>query len=184
MPKPAYPKYTVLGILGIRPMTAGEVRKWIRDYLSPVAGVDENAAVPALRTLEASGLVRREARGKEGGKNVYLLTPEGEREFSRWMESPAEDDRELVLKCSFGSRLPREVLKEKVRAFRARCGEEIAAIETRENRIASLPDTSPEKPFLRSAARLALAISIAKSDWAQETLAMLEDLPEPRAHRA
>jgi len=181
IPKTAYSKYVVLGILEIRPMARSEIKRCIREYFCKGLEIDENAVSPALRALTAEGLVSREVHQEQAGRarNVYSLTSRGEQELKRWLHSPEEGDRDLLLKCVFGYGIPPEIMKEKIRAFRTRCEAEVTSIETKESRIASLPDTAVEKPFLRSVARFELMKYIAHLDWAQETLSMIETLEVP-----
>lgn len=178
MPKTAYPKFIVLGVLGIRPMTRNEIKKWIRESFCHTWEISPETISPSLRALEGEGLVRKEQIRTEQGqkKDVYTITPTGKSELQRWLQSPEEKDSEIPLKCLFGYHLPPDVLKEKIRAFRKRREADIAEIEMRENRIATLSDTAIEKPFLRSAARYEFMTCIARIDWAQETLSMLETI--------
>jgi len=80
MPKTAYPKYVVLGILGIRPMTGSEIKRCIREYFCNGLEIDEKAVAPALRSLTADGLVSKEMHQEQAGRarNVYSLTSRGE----------------------------------------------------------------------------------------------------------
>jgi len=181
MPKNAYARFIVLGVLGTRPMTGNEIRKWIRDFFCPSWKIGPKTVSSSLRTLEEEGLVTKlHPPGDRGQKkDVYTITGKGKKEMQRWLQSPEENDSEVLLKCLFGYHLPPDVLKEKVRAFRKRREDAIAEIEMRENRIAALPDTAVEKPFLRSAARNEIMTCIAQVDWAQETLSLLERIEFP-----
>ncbi|MCQ8894262.1 MAG: PadR family transcriptional regulator [Methanolinea sp.] len=178
MPKNAYATFIVLGVLGIRPMTRNEIRKWTREFFPPHGVISPGAVSSSLRSLEGEGLVTKEHPPGEGGqkKDVYAITGKGKRELLQWLQSPEENGSEVLLKCLFGYHLPPDVLKEKVRSFRKRREADIAGIEMRENRIAALPDTAAEKPFLRSVARYEVMTCIAQIDWAQETLSMLETI--------
>lgn len=182
MPKNAYARFIILGVLGTRPMTGNEIRKWIRDFSCPAWKIGPGIVSSSLRTLEGEGLVKKEHPPGERGqkKDVYTITGRGKKELQRWLQSPEENDSGILLKCLFGYLLPPDVLKEKIRAFRKRREAAIAEIEMRENRIAALPDTAVEKPFLRSAARNEIMTCIAEVDWAQETLSMLETIEFPK----
>ncbi|MDH7510628.1 MAG: PadR family transcriptional regulator [Methanolinea sp.] len=181
MPKNAHARFIVLGVVGTRPMTGNGIRKWIKDFFCPAWKIGPGTVSSSLRTLEEEGLVKKEHAPEERGqkKDMYTITGKGKKEMQRWLQSPEENDSEILLKCLFGYHLPPDVLKEKVRAFRKRREAAIAEIEMRENRIAALPDTAVEKPFLRSAARNEIMTCIAQVDWAQETLSLLETIDVP-----
>jgi DNA-binding PadR family transcriptional regulator len=181
MPKNAHATFIILGVLGVRPMTRNEIRKWIREFLCPTWEISPGTISSSLRALEGDGMVTKgdTQGGRDLKKDVYSITVKGKKELQRWLQSPEDSDSELLLKCLFGYHLPPDVLKEKVRAFRKRREDAVAEIEMRENRIAALPDTAMEKPFLRSAARYEVMTCIARIDWAQETLSMLETVEFP-----
>ncbi len=86
----------VLGLLKERSMHGYQLKKSLSETLGPFWAVSYGALYPALKRLKTQGAVEEVFPRTEVGrrKNVYRLTPDGERTFNELLSSSAqrEDD--------------------------------------------------------------------------------------------
>lgn len=84
--------YALLALLTARPLTAYDISKQFRSSVGYVWYAPDSQIYPALRQMEADGLVTATELPLHGGggrvKRVYQVTEEGIRRFRDWINSP------------------------------------------------------------------------------------------------
>jgi DNA-binding PadR family transcriptional regulator len=178
MTKIQYPRYIILGLLGIKPMSGYDIKKWVDVSFRYFWDIGYGQIYPTLKRLEAEDLVTMKNDQAEGGpvRNLYTITDEGKTELDTWLLAPEQKEYEILLKIYFGNALPTDIMKEKVRGFQKKREEELAEIEKTDSFLAGLPDTMTAKPFLRSVGLCGTMTYKAQIAWAEETLAILNSV--------
>jgi DNA-binding PadR family transcriptional regulator len=178
MVKIQYPRYIILGLLGIKPMSGYDIKKWVNVSFRYFWDIGYGQIYPTLKTLESEGLVTMKNDKTEGGqiRNLYTVTAEGKTELETWLLGQEQKEYEILLKLYFGNALPPAILKEKVRVFQKKREQELAEIEKTDSYLAGLPDAMTAKPFLRSVGSCGTMTYKAQIAWAEETLIMLETI--------
>ena len=178
MVKIQYPRYIILGLLGIKPMSGYDIKKWVDVSFRYFWDIGYGQIYPTLKTLESEGLVTMKNDRAEGGpvRNLYTITAKGKTELDTWLLAPEQKEYEILLKIYFGNGLPPAILKEKVRVFQKKREQELAEIEKTDSYLAGLPDAMTAKPFLQSVGSCGTMTYKAQIAWAEETLAMLDSV--------
>jgi len=178
MTKIQYPRYIILGLLGIKPMSGYDIKKWVDVSFRYFWDIGYGQIYPTLKTLESEGLVTMKNDQAEGGpvRNLYTITAKGKTELDTWLLAPEKKEYEILLKIYFGNALPPDIMKEKVREFQKKRERELAEIEKTDSYLAGLPDSMTAKPFLRSVGSCGTMTYKAQIAWAEETLTMLETI--------
>lgn len=92
-------EYTLLGFLRQQPMHGYQISRQLAriDGLGLVWRVKLSLLYALLNRLEAEGLIeaRREPQPSRPMRKVFHLTQEGERVFSRWLETPVMQPRAM-----------------------------------------------------------------------------------------
>jgi DNA-binding PadR family transcriptional regulator len=102
----------LLGLLAERPLSGYDIRRVFTQ--TPLATFSDSpgAIYPALKRLEAAGLVRGRVERSAGLRNrkIFRVTPAGKAALERWLSEPAtrdavvRDTDELMLRFSFMDR--------------------------------------------------------------------------------
>jgi len=101
--------YAILGLLRIRPMSGYDLRKEAATSVGFFWSESYGQLYPALKSLAASGLIRRRSGGATGGRErqVYEITRKGREALARWRAGPPREApvrSELLLKLFLGDR--------------------------------------------------------------------------------
>src|SRR5206468_7565147 len=88
--RPRSTPYAVLGMLSLAPMSGYDIRKESEASIGHFWSESYGQIYPALRDLEAQGLVRRRAgpRGAARERHVYEITAKGEEALATWRAQP------------------------------------------------------------------------------------------------
>ena len=169
-------EYALLGLLTLGPMSGYDLKQISAESIGAFWQESYGQIYPALRRLEGRGLVRSRAEGGARARRVYSVTAAGANALGRWLALPIRPQPwrfELLLKLFFGSRVPVEVNRAHVRAFRDRHAALLEGYEARERGIAKQYPHHPGLPFWRITLRFGRHQSGAMVAWADETLAAL-----------
>ena len=99
----------ILGLLREHPLSGYDIRRLFTQTPIAVFSDSPGAIYPALKRLEADGLVRSRDERSSGRRRrrAFRLTPEGTATFKRWLSTPVTHDDlvhrtdELMLRFSF-----------------------------------------------------------------------------------
>jgi DNA-binding PadR family transcriptional regulator len=177
MPKVSYPRYIVLGLLGIQPMSGYDIKKWVDASFRFFWDIGYGQIYPTLRVLEEEGLVRINIVEDSGPKKkVYAITEEGLSTLVSWLHQPEEKELEILLKLYFGDKLPGEILKEKILAFGKTQKDNLDILEKTDDFLSSLPESKTSKPYLRIVSSFGRYTYESRLEWVTETIRRLEEI--------
>lgn len=120
-------KNAILGFLIDQPMHGYELKRKLSPALPRERQMNDGVLYPLLKRMEQEGLVRKRVERGESGRdrNVFHVTPNGRREFERWLRSSDDEADEatydflvghpFLTKCLFFDRLGPGEVKEKLR---------------------------------------------------------------------
>ncbi|MDT0166746.1 PadR family transcriptional regulator [Actinotalea sp. AC32] len=173
MAKEATTRYAVLGMLTLEPMTGYGLREAIAGTIGHFWHESFGQLYPALRALEAEGLVSTHPLGPRSRE--HRITDRGRAELRRWLGTPpssaAAHRSELLLKVFFARHAEPGAVAGLVRAHR----DTLVAARERygglEREIAS--DASPDGPHWLATVRHGIAMVDAGIAWSEETLRTL-----------
>ena len=171
----------ILGFLVDRPRSGYDIRKAVEASLGNFWNESFGQIYPALKELEAQGLVRREAGAGEGRRQVYAITPAGRAVFDAWLREPATPHVyrvETLVKVFFAPPAGPEVARGHIARFRA----EHSALLAKYRGIAARLERDcaglEALPYWLLTVDCGLAIGQAYVDWcdrAEAKLAVLEE---------
>ena len=106
MARPNHSRFVILGFLADRPRSGYDIRKAVEGSLGNFWNESFGQIYPALRDLEAEGLVLK-VPGDGGGRErqAYTLTPPGRAALDAWLGTPASAHTyrvEALVKTFFG----------------------------------------------------------------------------------
>ena len=103
-------RHALLAILSDGPRYGLQLRQQFEAGTGEVWPLNVGQVYTTLRRLERDGLVEGDDAEAEGPQRTFRITPGGERELQRWLETPSADDApprdELVIKVLVAARLP------------------------------------------------------------------------------
>jgi PadR family transcriptional regulator, regulatory protein AphA len=178
MAKISYPRFIILGLLGLEPMSGYDIKKWVDMSFRYFWEIGYGQIYPTLRTLEEEGLVTMKIVHEEGGpeRKVYTISDKGIDNLVKWLHSPEQKEHEILLKLFFGDKLSPEILKEKVIAFQNQVKEQYTAIRNVEEFIGSLPESYGPKPYFKMVSSCGIFAYETQLRWVDSTLESLDQL--------
>jgi PadR family transcriptional regulator, regulatory protein AphA len=178
MSKISYPRFIILGLLGLEPMSGYDIKKWVDMSFRHFWEIGYSQIYPTLRALEEEGLVTMRIVHEESGpeRKVYTISDRGLEDLMKWLHSPEEKEYEILLKLFFGDRLSPEILKRKMIAFQTLVKEHYTAIRNVEEYIGSLPETYRPKPYFKMVSSCGIFAYENQLKWVDSTLESLDRL--------
>jgi len=193
--------HALLGVLSAEPMSGYDLLRQFDASVGWVWSASNGQLYPELRKMEAEGLIRGdvEIRGTKLQKRVYSITEAGEEELQRWLAEPFEPraPRDPVsLKAVFVDMEDNAAVREHYRAHRDTMQKQlidletkVAMIEAREApllrvRLARSPKPAQDRmvALKAHAFRRMAALARAEIRWAEEGLALLDEVPRRGAY--
>ena len=91
-------KHAILGFLIDQPMHGYALKRKLSPALPRERRVNDGVLYPLLKRMEKDGLVRKRVARGNGGRerNVYNVTPNGRREFERWLRGSDDEADEAA----------------------------------------------------------------------------------------
>lgn len=166
-------RFAILGMLSVGSASGYEIRQRLEERVAPFWQESYGQIYPLLSRLVDEGLVEASTPMTRG--RVFSLTPAGHEALVAWLrETPAPERSrvELLLKMFLGTEVPRSVLAEHVKAYRARLEEELARF--RASREAILDRDDDRRVFSELTVSYGIVQNEAMLRWCDEALAALE----------
>jgi len=140
---------------------------------------------PTLRRLVEEGLATCQHERKPGSRrrNRYTLTPAGWCELRVWLVRPPErrpPRSELLLKLSFGERVPLEACQELLEGHRVVCESDVEFLAKLEAALRGNTRLHRDQPYWLITLRYGRAIREAEVRWCDESLELLEKIKHER----
>ncbi len=176
---------SLLGLLSMGAMTGYELRQTIESSIGNFWSESFGQIYPALKRLEAEGLVDSEQQVAVGRppRRVYRLTDAGRDRLIGWLTTPARlqvPRNELLLKLFFGG----EIGPTRSRDHLLRFLEEQKQLRLRYTAIETMLHSehrdAPAMPYWRLTVRYGLRQAEALQQWAEDALKELNHMaPDP-----
>ncbi|KAB7852836.1 PadR family transcriptional regulator [Streptomyces mobaraensis] len=168
----------ILGFLHEEPLHGYELRTRIARLTGHVKAISHGTLYPAIKRMEASGLLVREARqgAVAAPRHVLSLTEEGRRTFLERLRRPEEpfvtDENRWFVLLAFLRHLPDRQAQADVLRRRLAFLREPSSFFYDGDRPLGVEDV--DDPFRRGVLTIARATSRAELAWLEETVAELE----------
>ncbi|GAT69652.1 padR family transcriptional regulator [Planomonospora sphaerica] len=169
----------VLGALSMHPMTAYALREAIRDVLGHFWSESFGQIYPTLGALEQQGHVERR-EGPRSGSSTFAITDSGTARLRELLSEPiaATPPRSgLLLRLFFGRTLGVRKCRELLLEARADAERSLAEYDRLARTISAEEAGSPDLPYVLTTISAGRHNAEAAIAWADEALALLEDVP-------
>ena len=182
-------RYAVLGMLSMGLKTGYAMKKHVEGNLGHFWSESYGQIYPVLRQLVADRLAtcKEERRPAKPRRNIYTLTRAGWKELRAWLSLPPEPQPqrlELLLKLSFGERVPTETCQKMIRDYGERCERDLAYLSEIESTLREPPRLHRDQPYWMMALRHGQGIREAELAWCGETLEHLRRIAAERGGEA
>lgn len=179
MPVPSRTRYAVLGMLASGPMTGYALREAIRSSVSHFWSESDGQLYPALRTLEADGLISTQVDPQSPrGRAVHRIQPAGLAALRAWLDSeppPGRSPRdELLLQVFFGRHGDAQALRERLQ--RRADGALALVSRYRELEQALAQEESPDLPYWQLTLGHGIALAQAQAAWAERAARVITEV--------
>ena len=179
--KRAGSRYAVLGMLSMGLETGYAMKKHVELNLGHFWNESYGQIYPILRQLVTEGLATRQAEHQPGGRrrNRYALTQAGWDELRAWLTKAPEPQPprlELLLKLSFGERVPVEACEQLIRDHSEVCQRDIAQLAAIESALRQGQSPHRDQPYWLMTLRYGRAVREAERVWCEETLEHLQEI--------
>jgi PadR family transcriptional regulator AphA len=174
-------RYAVLGMLSMGLETGYAMKKHVEANLGHFWNESYGQIYPILRQLVEEGLATCQVEQQAGARRrkCYALTPAGGNELRAWLVQPPEPQPprlELLLKLSFGERVPVEACEQLIRGHRETCDRDIAHLAGIESTLRDTPGRHPDQPYWLMTLRYGRAVREAERAWCDEALEQLQEI--------
>ena len=174
-------RYAILGMLSMGLETGYAMKKHVETNLSHFWNESYGQIYPILRRLEEEGLVTRSPDPRTTGprRNRHRLTDAGWHDLRAWLEAAPEPQpprMELLLKLSFGERVPAAVSIRHIRNHQEICERNLEFLNLAEGILRQTPEVHRDQNYWLLTLRYGKAVRLAEVAWCQETLAELQEI--------
>jgi DNA-binding PadR family transcriptional regulator len=174
-------RFAVLGMLSMGLETGYAMKKHVEANLGHFWNESYGQIYPILRQLVTEGLATCQVEQPAGSRRRkrYALTPAGGDELRAWLVQPPESQPprlELLLKLSFGERVPLEACEQLIRDHSETCDRDIAHLAGIESALREAPGRHPDQPYWLMTLRYGRAVRQAERAWCDETLEHLREI--------
>ena len=176
-------KYSVLGVLSVCPGSGYDVRKFMEKSTGYFWQESYGQIYPILKQLADEGLATSHTEKHEGKpeRYIYTLTDRGRQALQDWLAESVEQSverNELLLKLFFGAHISRQKNIEHVQVFRSFQSQLLAKYEGIERDLRAEAKEHAYLNYPLMTLRYGIHRCRALLEWCDETLVMLETLPE------
>jgi DNA-binding PadR family transcriptional regulator len=171
-------RHALLGFLNYGPMTGYELKKFFDVSVSHFWSAELSQIYPALKQMEAEGLIETKVEFQEGRPNrkVCSITEDGRQELLDWMRRPTEPEQvrePILVKTFFGSTISTEELTRVLKERREASKEYIAYLEKCEQLVkafATQIGLERDAAFWALTPSLGLKLCRAEMEWIDEAI--------------
>ena len=187
MARSNHSRFVILGFLADQPRSGYDIRKVVEASLGNFWNESFGQIYPALKDLEAEGLVRK-AEGPQAGRaqrQAYVITGSGREALEKWVRTPAGPHAyrvETLVKVFFAPLVgPREA-RAHVARFRAEHGALLEKYRTIGAHLDQDCTGQPGLPYWKLTVACGLAVGNAYLEWCDEAEAVLARLEAGGTH--
>ena len=182
MARASHTDMAVLGALSIEPMSGYALREAIRDVLGHFWSESFGQIYPALGELERHGYVERHGSARSRS-STFAITPSGTDHLRELLGRPVQDvpaRNGLLLRLFFGRTLGVEACRALVTAAATEAQQRLRQFDELAAQVAGEPQHVDDAPFWQLTISAGHHSALATIAWAQESLAVLDDLTSAR----
>jgi PadR family transcriptional regulator AphA len=171
--------YAILGLLSIEPMSGYDIRRNLEESLSHFWSESYGQIYPALKRLEATGLIAP-AKGATTGsrrRRMFTLTAQGRTKLRSWLAEPPKPQpprHELMLKIFFGRLAPPGAIAAHIRRLRVQQERLLATLEAIERQLRDERTGHPDLPYWLLTLNAGVERGKAMLDWSDAAIATLK----------
>jgi DNA-binding PadR family transcriptional regulator len=174
--------YAILGLLSIEPMSGYDIRRNLEDSLSHFWSESYGQIYPALKRLEATGLIAPVKQGAPASrrKRLFTLTAQGRAKLRSWLAAPPKPQpprNELMLKIFFGRLAPPGSIGQHVRRLRVQQEQLLATLGAIARQLRAERAGQPDLPYWLLTLSAGVERANALLDWSDDALATLKGTP-------
>ena len=175
--------FAILGFLTLGPMSGYDIKKLVEESTENFWSESFGQIYPALRRLTEAGLVEKDEGPSEGGRprHVYSINDRGREALAAWLREPTEPSpvrMELLLKLFFGARCDRATNRQQILAYREQMVRDLERYRSITERLHRERAEAADLPYWLLTLRFGERDRAAHIAWCDETLAVLEGLPD------
>lgn len=178
-------EYAILGMLTIRPMTGYSLKQEIAGSIAHFWNESYGQIYPSLKRLEAAALVKRlpSGAGARANRQVYSITPKGERELQRWLAQaprPQPVRQEMLLKVFFSAKQRPTALASMLEKVRSTAVGDVERFRELEEQVERDNPRAAGLQYWRFTLNYGRHMALARSRWAAETLTTLKKMKKAK----
>lgn len=185
MARTNHTRFVILGFLTHGPRSGYDIRKAIGASLGNFWNESFGQIYPALKAMEAEGLVRRAPAEGRSDRQAYVITERGRKALEGWVKEPAAPHVyrvETLVKLFFAPTVgPEEALKHVAR-FQAEHEALLAHYRAIQEHLDRSFAEDPDQPYWKLTVACGLKVSQAYAAWCQEARTVLAGLAQGGKH--
>ncbi|MCP5058617.1 MAG: PadR family transcriptional regulator [bacterium] len=175
--------FAILGFLTLGPMSGYDIKKLVEESTENFWSESFGQLYPALRKLSEDGLIEKQATASEGGRprHIYSINDQGRAALATWQQEPTAPPPvriELLLKLFFGANCDRATNRRQVLAYREQMVRDLERYREITERLHRDRSGNAELPYWLLTLRFGERDRAAHIAWCDETLAVLDELPD------
>jgi len=175
--------FAILGFLTLGPMSGYDIKKLVEESTENFWSESFGQLYPALRKLTEDGLIGKQATASEGGRprNIYSINDRGREALATWQREPTAPPPvriELLLKLFFGEHCDRATNRKQILAYREQMVRDLERYRAIRERLHRDRSENAGLPYWLLTLRFGERDRAAHIEWCDETLAVLDELPD------
>ncbi len=174
-------RYTVLGMLSIKPMSGYEIKQMIQTSTAFFWSESEGQIYPALTNCVTDGLatcVEMQSEGTQRIKKMYSITKVGEKALIEWLHQQTQEPlirHELLLKLFFGANNDVSDNIYHVKQHEKSAKELLQIYQNLKTSLTSEHKKSPHLPYWLITIDFGIKSTEAELEWCQKTCHLLQE---------
>jgi DNA-binding PadR family transcriptional regulator len=175
-------EFAILGMLAREPLSGYDIKKLVGERLAHFWHESLGHIYPVLKRLRERGWVVRTVQGGQGPppRHEYAITSEGRAALRAWFREPIEPPpprNELLLRVFLGRFTETEVLRARIREYRAVRRGQLERFETIRDLVEREGRNDPDLRYWRLTLRAGIHAARAALAWCDEALTELQEAP-------
>lgn len=180
MSKTSRTKYTLLGMLSIKPMSGYEIKQAIAESTRFFWSESDGQIYPALAACEKEGTIKqikikKSSKGRD--KKVYAITKTGESHLSEWLKQSVQTTlvrNELLLKLFFGANVPTAENIQHIREHQRKTVQELKQYQQIKSAIEQQHSDSKHAPYWLLTLDYGIKMTKQEINWCKHSIRLLE----------
>lgn len=182
-------RYAILGVLCMKPCSGYDIKKFCDKTISHFWNENFGHIYPVLKQLLDEQMIILSGDDAGSRRKIYCITEKGRDDFKEWLAQAPQMQpprSELLLKLSFGNHMPYDKVTAMIREVKER-----NLLHLEQYRLLEQGYLNDEKakkdsayPFWLASLRLGIKNAEATSQWAEDTLQLLQTFEQNKKTEA